>query len=73
MSDKVVYPNFVTTLDLPPDRILQAAVGKLENVIVVGYDKERNEYFASNVADGGTTLWLLERSKKALLEMADET
>lgn len=72
MSGKVVYPSFVTTLDLPPDRILEEAIGKLENVLVVGYDKKGNEYFASSVADGGTVLWLLERSKKALLEMADE-
>ena len=67
MSNVITF-NGVTKLDLPPDRILEAAVGQLEGVIIIGYDLEGNEYFASSYADGGTTLWLLERMKKMLLE-----
>ena len=63
----VVYLSTVTRLDLPPDRILEQAVGKMEGVIVIGYDKDGNEYFASSYADGGEALWLLERAKMALL------
>lgn len=63
----------VTRLDLPPDRILSAAIGTLESVIVIGYDKDGEEYFASSYADGGDALWLLERCKMALLTTAMET
>lgn len=61
----------VTTHDVPADRVLVSAIGQLESTIVIGYNKNGDEYFASSIADGGTTLWLLERFKKALLEMPD--
>jgi hypothetical protein len=64
---EVVYPNIITTLDLPADRILERAMGELNSVIVIGYDKEGMQYFASSIADGGTALWLLEKVKKDLL------
>jgi hypothetical protein len=63
----VVYPNIITTLDSPPDRILERAMGELNSVIVIGYDKEGMQYFASSIADGGTSLWLIEKAKKDLL------
>jgi hypothetical protein len=63
----VVYPNIITTLDSPPDRILERAMGELNSVIVIGYDKEGMQYFASSIADGGAALWLLEKAKKDLL------
>lgn len=66
----VVYPAFVTKLDLPPDRVLEAAVGELEGVVILGYTKDGQDYFASTYADGGTVLWLMERAKMALLETA---
>lgn len=69
---EVVNWNGITKLDLPADRILEAALGKLEGVVIVGYDKEGKEYFASSYADGGDTIWLLERSKLKLLRIADE-
>ena len=64
----VVHFTGITKLDLPPDRILQQAVGELEGVVVLGYKKDGSEYFASSYADGGDVLWLLERLKKQLLE-----
>ena len=57
----------VTKLDIPADRVLDEAKGKLDKVIIVGIDKEDYHYFASSVADGGSALWLLECCKKALL------
>lgn len=68
----VVNINCVTRLDLPPDRVLEAAIGQLDSVVLTGYDKDGNEYFASSVADGGAALWLLERCKKKLLEQVEE-
>ena len=68
----VVALDCVTRLDIPADRVLEAAMGELEKVVVIGYDKDGEEYFASSIADGGTTLWLMERSKAKLLAIPDE-
>ncbi|MGI9490490.1 MAG: hypothetical protein ACR2RF_32275 [Geminicoccaceae bacterium] len=72
MADNVVEFDGITCLDIPPDRILERAKGELQDVIVIGYDHEGEEYFASSKADGGSVLWLLERFKKRLLEMGDD-
>jgi len=56
-----------TKLDLPPDLILSKALGLLDSVVICGFDKEGKEYFTSSMADGGDTLWLLERCKLELL------
>ncbi len=69
---KVIPFNGITKLDLDPDTILENNKGKLEGVVIMGWDKNGNEYFASSYADGGTVLWLVERLKKALLEIGDE-
>lgn len=67
MSAKIIHYTGVTRLDMEPDRILDAAQGQLEGVVIIGYAKDGDEYFASSYADGGTVLWLLERCKIALL------
>lgn len=63
---KVIPFTGITRLDLPADRILEGAAGKLEGV-VIGYDHEGEMYAASSYADGGTVLWLLEKCKRSLL------
>jgi hypothetical protein len=68
---EVVDLDVITTLDMDPDRILERAKGELETAIVIGFDKDGEEYFASSVADGAQALWILERAKKALLETPD--
>lgn len=68
---KVIPLNNVTRLDMPADRVLEAAIGKLEKVVVLGYDEDGDEYFASSVADGGTVLWLMERLKLKLLTVQE--
>ena len=65
---KVIPLNNITYLDIPPDKILEAAKGKLESVVILGFDKDEEEYFASSIADGADVLWLLEKCKKQLLE-----
>jgi hypothetical protein len=69
---KVILLDCETRLDLNPDRILKEAIGKLQGVVILGYDKEGNEFFSATYADGETPLWLLERCKKSLLEMDDK-
>lgn len=73
MADNVVYAPFVTKLDLPAERVLNEALkAGLGSVVVIGYIKGEDEYFASSIADGGTVNWLLDRAKGKLLAMPDE-
>lgn len=70
-SAKVIELDLPTRLNVPPDRILKAAVGKLDGVLLIGFDKEGEPYFASSYADGGDALWLMELCKLALLTAGD--
>ena len=70
--NNVILFNGITKLDLDPDMVLENTKGKLEGVILIGYDKEGAEYFASTYADGGDVLWLLERMTLRLLNVEAE-
>lgn len=70
MSNVVRLPC-ITSLDLEADVILDEAMGELKQVVIMGYDKDGNEYFASSVSDGGTVMWLMERVKRMLLETCE--
>lgn len=73
MSDNVIPLAGVTRLDLPADRVLESAKEHCrDGVVIIGYDKDGDEYFASSIADYRTVLWLLERLKLRLLEIADD-
>jgi hypothetical protein len=67
----VRFPG-VTRLDIDPDQVLQKAIGKVQGVVVAGYDEDGEEYFASSYGSVAETLFLLERFKKYLLETHDE-
>jgi hypothetical protein len=61
-----------TKLDGSPQRILDAALeANLKHVVVVGYDQEGNEYFASSYADGANAAWALQRGCVKLLRLPD--
>lgn len=69
---EVVNLDNITRLDLPPERILNAALGKgLKSVVIVGWTED-DFYFASSIAAGPETLWLLALAQKKLLEIGDE-
>jgi len=57
----------VTRLDIPADRVLQAGIGKLDGVVIMGRQTNGEYYFASSIADGGTVLWLMEKLKLKLM------
>lgn len=68
MADNVVTLNAATRLDVPPDRVLDAAKdARLTGAVVLGWDADGQEYFASSIADGSDVLWLIERLKLKLL------
>jgi hypothetical protein len=72
-NENVVQFSGITKLDLPAEHVLrQALEAGLTDVVIVGYTEDGEEYFASSVADGGSTLWMIERCKMALLSIPDE-
>ena len=72
MTARIIELENVTTLDLPPDRVLRkAGEADRESVIVIGYDRDGNEYFASSIANGPEVVWALERAKLQLLRTVD--
>jgi len=72
MSNNVIDLPVITRLNLDPDRVLNKAIGELKDVIIIGYDKDGNEYFASSIADGGDVVWLIERMKLKWLRTVDD-
>ncbi len=68
---KVVDFTGITKGDLDSDAVLEAAKGNVTDVIVLGYDKDELEYFASAKSDAKELLWLVKRYEKYLLELAD--
>lgn len=70
-KDNLIYLPVVTTLDMKAERVLDNAV-HLEDVVVIGYDKEGEFYFASNKASGPEVLWLLKQAERLLLEVSND-
>lgn len=70
MSARVIPLGMVTRLDLPVERVLEQAKDRMDHVVLMGWDKEGELYFASTFADGGEVMWLLEQCKIALMKAA---
>ena len=68
---EVIIAPVVTTLNTPADRILKAALGKMDECVIIGTDKEGNDYFASNRSDAGTVIYHCERAKHRLMQIID--
>ena len=61
-----------TRLDFDPDEALTGAVGKLTEVVIVGYEADGSLYFASNRANAPDVLWLLKQAEQILLDIERE-
>jgi hypothetical protein len=68
---KILPINKIEHLDVPVEDVL-SIIPSLDTVIIAGWTKDGDEYFASSVDSGGTILWLIERMRKRLLEIAEE-
>jgi hypothetical protein len=66
---KVIPFTGITRLDIPIDRVLEAAKEELTDVVIIGYDHNGEYYFATSLADGGDLLWLLEKCKQKLMDV----
>ena len=66
MSDNVIpfpgnYPEGVTPLPSDPDKILEAALGELEHVTIMGSHKDGSEYFSSSDPDASFSMTMALR------------
>ncbi len=68
-TDNVVPLDIMTTVDIPPKRVIEAALEcEFDNVIVIGSNEaEDNLYIASSTGSGPMILWMLEQAKKDIL------
>lgn len=63
----------ITRLDMNPARVIEGAMeADLESVFIAGWTSDGEIYIAGSMADGGDLLWLIERAKWNLMQIADE-
>ena len=68
----VVDSGIISRLPVPPEKILRrASAAGLTQVVIVGFDADGNEYFASSEADAGNVLYHLHRAHWALMLQID--
>ena len=68
----VVELGVRTTLPIPPEKVLRGALDEdLEIVVVTGRTKSGKLFYATSEADGGITLWYLQRAIHELMKLAD--
>lgn len=73
MTADIITLSTITKLDLPPERVLQAAIdAKLSGCVIVGFREDGEEYFASSYADAGDCLYHLNRGIYKLCKTADD-
>lgn len=72
LADNVIPIGGITKLDIPADQVLKNNIGEFESVVLMGWNKDGEEVFASSIADGGDVIWLLERMKLKLLRTVDD-
>lgn len=63
----IIPLHCLTTQHIPPDKVLQEAVGKLDDVLVVGRDKDGELYIAASFNEPGSVLLYMELAKTELL------
>lgn len=71
-DDNIVDFPGISKLDLDPARVLQKALDAgMTEVVIIGYDRDGGEYFASSKADGAQVVWHIERAKHRLMTIVD--
>ncbi|MBT6049346.1 MAG: hypothetical protein HOG49_21330 [Candidatus Scalindua sp.] len=56
-----------TRHDIPADKILERAIGKLDRVVIMGYDRDGEEYLAASMGDRTEVNWIIDRLKYLLI------
>jgi len=72
---KVIDFAGITFNRIEPNKVLSEAIGKLDEVVVIGFTKEEHIteddngfYCASSTADVGTVLLMIEKFKQQIME-----
>lgn len=68
----IVQFTGITKLPLDPDLLLEEAIGKLDEVVIIGFDKDGNEYVALSNPDAGDAIYHCERLKHKLMLTIDD-
>jgi hypothetical protein len=71
MTAKLYHFNGETSQDLPPDQVLEQALGKLQRVVVLGIQEDGRLYTAASAGTIPEALYLLEKCKKILIDHGD--
>ena len=70
-ENNVIYADFCTTMDIDPDDVLNAALGKLGEVVLIGTNQDGTSYVASSTGDTAAIMLYLERARHKLNRMLD--
>lgn len=69
-DSNVVILDVLTKLDIPADRVIKSALEiGYESIAMVGYDKDGDILFSSNLASAEKILWMLEKFRDRLMKM----
>ena len=68
----VIKFNGTTTNDINPDEMLNATVGLLDEIVIIGTGKDGRFYLASSIGDVFKVNWLIDRAKTELMDMHNE-
>lgn len=75
MTDNIVpfepKKTTVTTEELDPDVVLEAAKGKLTKVVIIGFTPEDETYISSSIGYIPELLYMVEIFKADILEQAN--
>jgi len=70
-DDNIVFLDNQTTLDIPPERVINGALeANLKAVVIVGWDEQDNLYLATSPGSNAESIYLLELAKRGLLDGA---
>ena len=67
MASNVVILDCVTNLPIPPDRVLESAIGQVSEVVVIGYDHDGELYIASSHGKKPELLWMMEQVRHLMV------
>jgi hypothetical protein len=70
---EVIFPRLISKLPIPPERVLEAAQeANLEQVVIIGFDKDGDWYFASSEPDSGAVIYHCSKAIHRLHKLEDE-
>ncbi len=70
---EVLPGNFITRLKTQPDKAINgAAEWGLEQVVIIGFDKDGDFYFSSSEPDSPTVLHMLMKAQYELMKTEDK-